>query len=54
MKETKKIIAIDHNPKAHIFHFADFGIIGEYHDIIPELIERVKAGFKFGIEVKKN
>jgi len=54
MKESEKIIAIDHNPKAHIFHNADFGIVGEYTDIIPELIERVKAGFKFGIETKKN
>ena len=54
MKESGKIIAIDHNPKAHIFHYADFGIVGEYTDIIPELIDRVKAGFKFGIEVKKN
>jgi electron transfer flavoprotein alpha subunit len=53
MKESEKIIAIDHNPKAHIFHFADFGIVGEYTDIIPELIERVKAGFSFGIEAKK-
>jgi electron transfer flavoprotein alpha subunit len=54
MKESEKIIAIDHNPKAHIFNNADFGIVGEYADIIPELIERVKAGFKFGIENKKN
>jgi electron transfer flavoprotein alpha subunit len=54
MKESEKIIAIDHNPKAHIFHYADFGIVGEYTDIVPELIERVKAGFKFGIETKKN
>jgi electron transfer flavoprotein alpha subunit len=54
MKESEKIIAIDHNPKAHIFHFADFGIVGEYTDIVPELIERVKAGFTFGIEAKKN
>ena len=30
MKESEKIIAIDHNPKAHIFHHADFGIVGEY------------------------
>jgi len=49
MKESQKIIAIDHNPKAHIFHYADFGIVGEYTDIIPELIERVKGGFKFGL-----
>lgn len=54
MKESEKIIAIDHNPKAHIFHYADFGIVGEYADIIPELTERVKAGFKFGIEARKN
>jgi electron transfer flavoprotein alpha subunit len=53
MKEAEKIIAIDHNPKSNIFHHADFGIIGEYQDILPELIERVKAGFTFGIEVQK-
>ena len=54
MKESEKIIAIDHNPKAHIFNYADFGIVGEYADIVPELIDRVKAGFTFGIEVKKS
>jgi electron transfer flavoprotein alpha subunit len=54
MKESGKIIAIDHNPKAHIFNNADFGIVGEYSDILPELIDRVKAGFKFGVEAKKD
>jgi len=54
MKESEKIIAIDHNSKASIFHFADFGIVGEYQDILPELIERVKGGFTFGIEPSKN
>jgi len=54
MKESEKIIAIDRNPKASIFHFADFGIVGEYQDILPELIERVKGGFTFGIEPTKN
>jgi len=53
MKEAEKIIAIDHNPKANIFHNADFGIVGEYQDILPELIDRVKAGFTFGMEPKK-
>lgn len=53
MKESEKIIAIDHNPKASIFHHADFGIVGEYQDILPELIERVKGGFTFGIKPKK-
>jgi electron transfer flavoprotein alpha subunit len=54
MKESEKIIAIDHNPKAHIFHNSDFGIVGEYADIIPELIERVKAGYLFGLEPGKS
>jgi electron transfer flavoprotein alpha subunit len=54
IKEAGKIIAIDHNPKASIFHFADFGIIGEYQDVVPELIERVKAGYTFGLEPVKN
>ena len=54
MKESGKVVAIDHNPKASIFKNADFGIVGEYEDIVPELIERVKAGFTFGVEpVKK-
>jgi electron transfer flavoprotein alpha subunit len=54
MKESEKIIAIDHNPKASIFHFADFGIVGEYQDILPELIDRVNGGFTFGIEPIRN
>ena len=53
MKESGKVIAINHNPKAGIFNNADFGIVGDYQDILPELIERVKAGFTFGIEPKK-
>ena len=54
MKESEKIIAIDHNPKASIFHFADFGIVGEYQDVLPELIDRVNGGFTFGIEPIRN
>lgn len=50
MKESDTIIAINHNPKETIFHNADFGIIGEYEDILPELIEKVNAGFTFGLE----
>ncbi|MEA4917131.1 FAD-binding protein [Proteiniphilum sp.] len=50
IKESGKIIAIDHNAKASIFHHADFGVVGEYQDILPELIERVKNGFTFGLE----
>jgi electron transfer flavoprotein alpha subunit len=52
MKESETIIAINHNGKETIFANADFGIVGEYEDILPELIEQVKNGFTFGLEVK--
>jgi len=52
MKEASTIIAINHNAKESIFSNADFGIVGEYEDIMPELIDKVKNGFTFGLEVK--
>jgi electron transfer flavoprotein alpha subunit len=53
IKESGKIVAIDHNAKASIFRHADFGIVGEYQDIVPELIEHVKKGFTFGLDPVK-
>ncbi len=53
MKESETIISIDSNSKATIFQNADFGIVGTYEDVLPELIEKVKDGFTFGIEPKK-
>jgi len=51
MKESETIIAINHNPKEPIFKNCDFGIVGEYEDILPELIVRVKKGeFTFGLK----
>ena len=52
MKESDTIVAINHNAKEPIFKNADFGIVGEYEDVLPELIEKVKGGFTFGIEIK--
>ncbi len=53
MKESETIVAINHNAKETIFHNADFGIVGEYQDIVPELIEKVKNGFTFGLDNNK-
>ena len=50
IKESGIIVAIDQNPKANIFRYADSGICGLYQDIVPELIERVRQGFTFGLE----
>ena len=52
MVESDTIVAINHNTKETIFHNADFGIVGDYEDIMPELIEKVNAGFMFGLEAK--
>jgi electron transfer flavoprotein alpha subunit len=52
MKESETIVSIDSNPKASIFQNADFGIVGTYEDVMPELIEKVKGGFTFGIKAK--
>ncbi len=54
MKESENIVAINSQANATIFHNADFGIVGDYQDILPELIEKVNSGFTFGIEAKKS
>ncbi len=52
MVESETIIAINHNAKETIFANADFGIVGDYEDILPELIEKVNGGFTFGLDPK--
>ncbi len=53
MKESETIVSIDSNPKATIFQNSDFGIVGTYEDVVPELIEKVKGGFTFGVKPQK-
>ena len=47
------IIAIIKYAKESIFANADFGIVGEYADILPVLIKEVKNGFVFGLDKDK-
>ncbi len=47
MKNSKHIIAINTDPNAPIFKYADFGIVDDYRNVIPELIKQVKKGYKF-------
>ncbi len=49
MKEAEIVIAINRDPSAQIFQHADFGIVRDYREVLPELIERIRGGWTFGI-----
>jgi electron transfer flavoprotein alpha subunit len=43
MQSAKTIVAINKDPNAPIFEFADFGVVGDLHQIVPKLTELVRA-----------
>ena len=43
MERSQLVIAMNTDPSARIFRFADLGVIGDVHEILPLLIARLKA-----------
>jgi len=42
IREAKCVVAINIDPEAPIFENADYGIVGDYREVIPALIEVIK------------
>ena len=42
MQGSKVIVAINKDPNAPIFEFADLGVVGDVHEIVPKLTELVR------------
>ena len=40
---SKSIIAINKDPEANMFKSARWGIVGDYKEVVPALIEAIKS-----------
>ncbi len=43
MEDAEFIVAINKNPEAPIFKYADVGIVGDVHKVLPELISQLSV-----------
>jgi len=50
MNSSKKIIAINIDADAPIFHFADIGVVANLYEFLPKLIKAVKENKKINLQ----
>jgi electron transfer flavoprotein alpha subunit len=43
MKGSRRIVAINKDPQAPIFALADLGVVGDALQIVPALVDEVRA-----------
>jgi electron transfer flavoprotein alpha subunit len=42
MEKSQRVVAVNTDPRARIFRFADLGVVGDAHEILPLLVKRLK------------